>query len=913
MSIESLTPKEATYAFIALLDQVGGALCRFLETSLLSQSGQNWWKKNVLGVLNQEERVRINANNACKLEDLDFHVILKVLERNYKFLRRGLKLPQTGDDLIYEVRQIRNRCVGHRPVRGHDHEQLVRDIRTLESFCTTILRSSALAQEFAALIPIAQGQPSPIPADSAMPDPTPQPKAVPATRAPVVVPSAGSSLSSMFAGFNLTISQKKALEDLGSFLAEDKRDCFILNGYAGTGKTFLIGGIVKYLVACHKEVVLMAPTGRAAHVMKERHRIAAGTIHREIYALDRLREYKEVGEDGAVTFKFYFELRNNDLQHDTVFIVDEASMVSDIYSEAEFTRFGSGRLLRDLIEYLNFDGNDYRKKILFVGDNAQLPPVGMDFSPALDKEYLEKYIHSKVTGSELTHIVRQKEGNTILHNATAFRNMLAANDLSSFDFKCDGRSVCEISPDHFVRRYLEHIDRNGVTDTVIIGYSNALVKDYNTAVRAHLFPGSRILEPGDRVMLIKNSYRYEIELFNGQIGTVQSVADTSETHSAWINAGLDKDGNRKNINVIITFRDATIRFESLDGKFHDICCKYIEDLLSSSHRELSSEESKALYADFKNRYPKLHPDNSDFREMLMKDPYFNALQIKHAYAVTCHKAQGGEWSTVYVDFQHQDKLDHRAVRWSYTALTRAINQVVATNALHHNVLTPYRQRMSAAVAQAQPTSPGAPKPAQSSEPLTDLPDFVAEASAIDQQIYARLKAVLPDGFAIDDLTTGSYLSQWAVSKNVCYCLVKIHYNGQNKITSILLDKVSPGEWFNPLKSAVEQLKNIRLIVTSPAVSCVNPASGATAPHDFFFQTLSSRCISLNIRLVASDPLTAFHSRCTFDAGGEVFAVNYYFDARNRFTSYIPENGLSEDVLRLIADIHGTHCHAESQL
>lgn len=890
------------YALIALMDKVGIELCRLLETSLFRQAGKNWWPKNVLGVLNPDEQQNIKKAGSSKLENLNVHVLLKVLERNYKFLRKGSKLPMDGVDLIYEVRQVRNRWIGHRPVRGHDPEQLFHDIQTLEIFCATILGASALAKEFKALVqPGSQPEPTAKPPATVVSSTPPtQPPASPQARTGITEPTAV-SLAAMFSGVDLTVSQQHALKSIESFLTDERYDCFVLKGYAGTGKTFLIGGIVKYLTACHKNTVLMAPTGRAAHVMKERHRIPASTIHRQIYALDRLKEFREIDEDGAVTFKFYFDLRNNDTQHDTVFIIDEASMLSDVYTEAEFMRFGSGRLLRDLLEYINFDGNDYRKKVIFVGDNAQLPPVDMNFSPALNEAYLEKYVHSRVPSAELTHVVRQKEGDTILRNATALRDMLAAKNFASFDFKSDGVSVTEAQPDQFIPHYLNKIDHSGTASTVIVGYTNALVKDYNTAVRAHLFPNGRLLEPNDRVMVVRNSYRYEIDLFNGQTGTVTSVGDTAETRFVCLNVGLDESGRRKNIQVALTFRDATIRFENLDGTQHDIGCKYIEDLLSSPHRELSSEQSKALYVDFKQRNPNLHPNNPDFRETLIADPYFNALQLKYAYAVTCQKAQGGEWPTVYVDFQYQNKLDPMAIRWSYTALTRAAQKVIATNALHHNSLTPLRQRVTIAVSVSVPQT--TPNPVAQALPYTPLPDFVSTASAIDQQIYTRLESLLPEGFTIDSLKAGSYLSQWAVSKDACSCLVKVHYNGQNELTKIALDRASPGDWVNPLHSAIQQLQNVQLATTPTAELQAAPTLDDKAPHGSFFIDLDARCASLNIQLLSMEHLTNFHSRCKLETGGDAFYVNYYFNARQQFTSYSPESGLPDRLLQIIDSVH----------
>jgi hypothetical protein len=891
------------YAFIALIDKAGGELCSWLEKHLFRFAGNNWWKKNAYGVLNSDEQQKIESQGWTELQDFDVHLLLKILDRNYSFLKGKLRLPNDGRDLIYEVRQVRNRCIGHRPIRGHDPEQLARDIRTLESFCTTILGASLLAKEFRELL---QSRPQPEPAAKTVAAGTSPPSSAQTSAQPQgrtgITGTEAVSLAGMFTGVELTVSQQHAIKSIETFLTDERQDCFVLKGYAGTGKTFLIGGIVKYLTACHKTTVLMAPTGRAAHVMKERHRIPASTIHRQIYALDRLKEFKEVDENGAVTFKFYFELRNNDAQHDTVFIVDEASMVSDVYTEAEFMRFGTGRLLRDLLEYINFDGNDYRKKIVFVGDNAQLPPVDMNFSPALDEKYLEKYVHSEIPSAELTHIVRQKEGDTILRNATALRDMLKSNNFASFEFESDGVSVMEAQPDRFISNYLKHVDSAGTATTVILGYSNALVKDYNASVRAHLFPNGRLLEPGDRVMLVKNNYRYEIDLFNGQAGTVISVGDTEETRTVFINAGLDENGERRILQVTLTFRDATIKFESLDGTEHDIRCKYIEDLLSSAHRDLSSEQSKALYVDFKKRNPNLHPNNPDFRETLIADPYFNALQLKYAYAVTCNKAQGGEWPTVYVDFQCQNKLEPMAVRWSYTALTRAAKNIVATNALHHNALVPLRQRNLHA---AQSPPPTVSRPVCGAQPVGALPDFVGAANSIDQQIFSRLKNLLPEGFSIIELTSRTHLAQWTISKGADNCLIKIHYNGRRKISSVMLDRGSAGDWVNPLRTAVQQLINVQLSATplteQPALHSPEPSDSST--HESFFARLQARCHKLNMRILTTEHLTAYHSRCMLEAGVDLFSVNYHFNARQQFTSFIPENGLPDRILQILDNLH----------
>ena len=884
------------YVFVALMDKAGEELCKWLESHLHRYAGKMWWKRNVCGVLNDKEQRKIENQSWAELRDLDVHLLLKVLDRNYRFLKPKLKLPDDGRDLIYEVRQIRNRCIGHRPIRGNNQVQLICDIRTLEIFSDTILNSNQLVKDCKCLsLQVKEIKPKPVENSHA--------KAQNVATAPEhnlqEQPSSSvqhtASLLNMFTGVELTPSQKSALQSIESFLQDERQNCFVLKGYAGTGKTFLIDGIVRYLKLCKKSPQLLAPTGRAAHVMKERHRLPASTIHRHIYVLDKLREFREIGERGTITYKFYFELKNNDTQHDSVFIIDESSMLSDIYTESEFMRFGSGRLLRDLLEYINFDGNDYRKKVIFVGDNAQLPPVDMSYSPALDESYLEKYVHSTVPSTVLTDVVRQEEGGLIVKNATAFRTMLVSGNYATFEFESNGESVKDVSPENFIPSYLEYVSRAGVCDSIIITHSNALAKDYNTSVRQSLFPNAKLLEPNDRVMIVKNNYNYEIELFNGQIGSVLYASNEVETHTVYVNVGLDDKGTRNNKKVELHFRKSVIRFMSLQGSTHDIQCLCIADLLTSSHRELSSEQSKALYVDFKQRHKGLTPDSAEFREALRSDPYFNALQLKYAYAITCHKAQGGEWNSVYVDFFHKNKLNSDSVRWSYTALTRAAKTVVATNTLHHNLLTPLKQRNSL-------MSEGKASAITMPESVNELPDILIDASSVDKQIYGHLKSLLPADYSIDSFKASSYLAQWEISKDSSSCLVKIYYNNKSKISNVFLENASDDDWVVPLKEIAAKLKGTRLTLTGKDYS---PTSTdlTSSHHDAFVEAIKKKCEGLGVGVYKVADVSPFHMRITYTKDEDKFFVNYYFNSSNQFTSKIPEDSLPNELLKVIDSIH----------
>lgn len=241
------------------------------------------------------------------------------------------------------------------------------------------------------------------------------------------------SLAKFFTKYNLTNNQEELIIKLNSFLFESTNNCFLLKGYAGTGKTFITKGLTEYFRVIRRNYILSAPTGKASKVIQEKTKSETYTIHKTIYSNTDLKEYKSGEEDR--TYKFYFELAVNESSDDTIYIVDEASMISNIYSEMEFIRFGSGFLLQDLMKYINLDQNDHNKKVIFIGDNAQLSPVGMNFSPALDTQYLIEHFGVQVEEFELTEVVRQQEDSGILKNASKLRKSLKSKIFNQLDIE----------------------------------------------------------------------------------------------------------------------------------------------------------------------------------------------------------------------------------------------------------------------------------------------------------------------------------------------------------------------------------------------------------------------------------------------------------------------------------------------
>lgn len=302
------------------------------------------------------------------------------------------------------------------------------------------------------------------------------------------------SLSLFFQKYNLTNSQKELVKRLEVFIeaSSKEQNVFLLKGYAGTGKTFITKGLTEYLKEIERTFILAAPTGKATKVIANKTQNDAFTIHKTIYSKNDIKEYKDNENDK--TFKFYFDIKVNNYQNDTIYIIDEASsMISNKYAEPEFFRFGSGFLLQDLIKFINLDCNDYNKKIIFIGDNAQLPPIGMKFSPALDKKYLHKEFKLCIEEYELTEVVRQKSNSGILKNTIPIRESLLNNTFNELDINVDYNDISHLDHEDFLDAYIKVSNNEINEDTIVIAYSNASVKEYNEKIREYFFPIVKIV------------------------------------------------------------------------------------------------------------------------------------------------------------------------------------------------------------------------------------------------------------------------------------------------------------------------------------------------------------------------------------------------------------------------------------
>ena len=447
-----------------------------------------------------------------------------------------------------------------------------------------------------------------------------------------------------------TPEQENAIKLLSQFLCSPKADvAFLLRGYAGTGKTSLVGALVRTLDFLKQKVVLLAPTGRAAKVFSAYAGHPAFTIHKKIY-----RERAYSGEGGNFTL-------NDNLTTHTLYIVDEASMISN--EGLSGAMFGTGRLLDDLVQFV-YSGQGCR--LLLMGDTAQLPPVGEELSPALYADALRGY-GLEVVETDLTQVVRQEQQSGILWNATALRRLIAEEEWGVLPkIRISGFPDVKLLPgNELIDALSACYDRDGTDETIVVCRSNKRANIYNNGIRAQILWREEELESGDLLMVAKNNYYWTEKeknldfIANGETAVVRRVRRTAEMYG---------------------FRFADVLLSFPNWQDAELEVRLLLDTLHSDAPALSREESERLFQTVLEDYVDI-PLKRDRMKKMKADPYYNALQVKYAYAVTCHKAQGWQWKNVFLDqgYLSDEYLTPDYFRWLYTAFTRATGTLYLVN------------------------------------------------------------------------------------------------------------------------------------------------------------------------------------------------------------------------------------------
>ena len=451
-----------------------------------------------------------------------------------------------------------------------------------------------------------------------------------------------------------TTEQGKAIETFARFMTDrDERAVMILRGAAGTGKTSLSAAIVQALLSLQQKLMLLAPTGRAAKVFSLYAGTPAYTIHRRIY--------RQKSMEGT------FDLNYNSAQ-DTLFLVDEASMIANASNYGE-SIFAGGQLMDDLIRFVY---NERNCRLMLIGDSAQLPPVGETESPALQSDVLRSYgLH--VYECALNEVLRQSEASGILRNATEVRRLMyeGGYELPKIQF-LDFTDIRNVPGDELIETLASSYSLVGLDDTIVVTRSNKRANIYNQGIRNTVLDREDELCSGDQIMIVKNNYYWikeEQPTANGQL-PIAFIANGDRAVVRRVRHVHEQYGFR--------FADVTMTFPDYDD--YELTATVLLDTLTSEAPALTREQQDLLYNKVLEDYADI-PQKPERLKKLREDRYFNALQVKFAYAATCHKAQGGQWAHVYVDqgYMTDDMLTPDYLHWLYTAFTRATEKLYLVN------------------------------------------------------------------------------------------------------------------------------------------------------------------------------------------------------------------------------------------
>jgi hypothetical protein len=705
------------------------------------------------------------------------------------------------------------------------------------------------------------------------------------------------TIHDIFAEYTLTDGQAELVRRLEQFLSNKTESVFLLKGYAGTGKTFITKGLTEYFRAIGRNYVLAAPTGKASKVIAVKTNSPAYTIHKTIYSFEDIVEYRDDEVEGTETFKYYAMLAANERSADTVYIVDEASMIPDIYQESEFFRFGTGYLLTDFFKFVNLDHNDHRKKVIFIGDDAQLPPVGMNFSPALNSAYLVDEHGVSASDFELTEVVRQKTGSGVIQNAIELRKALQSGVFNQLDVDFNFPDVAKVEYQDLMSRYIESCGNKINGESIVIAYSNSDVADFNRRIREHFFPGCGEVVAGDKVMTVINSHAGENFISNGDFGLIRQVLGGPETRTISLKRKALNSSKVEEILIPLVFRKVEIGFRNLEGVAYFFQTMILEELLYSNKPVLSSDQNKALYLDFCIRHQTVQRKSVEFKQLLKSDPYFNALRLKFGYAITCHKAQGSEWNHVFVKCKsHQNQLTADYFRWFYTSITRTAKKLYLLDPPHLKLGAGLKLVQNPGIGasfQNLPLSPDLTMTSAVSEVqralVSDVQMGELETFGIPESapfLMALLKTVRDlvhgKGIAIDNVVHNQYKEVYFFSRAGEFTRVDLDYNSKSKVRGLRLHP--PSHFGAELECILAPL--LALPVSAGSAESINERKFAKPFLNEFHQRVCGLCAQsgMTVHSVAEQQ---WSQRYTFTRDGQTAVYDIWYNAKDQFGSCQP--------------------------
>lgn len=667
------------------------------------------------------------------------------------------------------------------------------------------------------------------------------------------------SLGDMFEE-DLTADQQRCMSALDGFLADDTQRVFLLKGYAGTGKTFLAAGLTEFLLAQGRMFSLAAPTGRAAKVIAKKTGQSARTIHSLIYDYSDMTEQTEDDDDGSATFKMIAKVRNNDDPVDSVAIIDEASLVSNVYSESEFFRSGSGHLLRDLIAHVGSTHSGNARKIIFIGDPAQLPPVGMSTSPALDADYLRETFGLDAASYELTEIVRQKAESAVIRNVMPLREGVTSGRFSSLTFTFDD-DVIQLPKDSVTPLYMKIREGRGPQAPIIVTHSNTEAANFNRAIRSVLFPGKASVTAGDSVIVAANGFCGPHYVANGEILRIDSVETSVERRSVQLLQRLGNSNVSEPINVALNFREVIVALPQSEGDDLVLKAKILDDFLHGDDASLASTQQRALYVDFLKRHKHIDrkKDRDAFQLALRSDPYFNALRLRFGYAITCHKAQGGEWSHVIVSCATQrNPRSSDYFRWLYTAMTRTSDKLYLVDPPNVTIIeVPW------------------PDPNKNAP---SLPTQIEFRQWLQDEIRERLAGT---EIEIEDITHHQYQEACFFKRGADAVRIDIGYKGNWTVSGVTCSR--PDGFAEEIMARLVELKGQK---PGPSLMGAESEHAPNRPflrafHDRLLAALANRGVK-----VVSLKEQQWSQRYVLSRGSDAVTVDIFYNGRNQLTRFM---------------------------